>query len=93
VTLPDLWTEAEAAERLKVCARTLRTERKAGRLTYVLMRGCIRYTSDDLLAYIEGNRQCPSINEKAHHSGGIRSQSRVFDIEEARKELRNARPQ
>ena len=35
--LPDLLTEAEAAERLKVCARTLRKARISGQLTFVQM--------------------------------------------------------
>lgn len=78
-----LLTEREAAEMLRVCARTLRKERKAGRLSYVSIRGAIRYTNADLAEYIEKARQCPSIDEKAPRTGGMTSRSTVSDFAEA----------
>ena len=52
-----LLTEAEAAARLKVCERTLRKERQAGRLSYVLIGRCVRYTPEDLQTYVQRARQ------------------------------------
>lgn len=75
-----LLTEDEAAQALKVCARTLRKERKAGRLSYVSIRGAIRYTNADLAEYIEKARQCPSTDEKAPRSGNTTSRSTVSDF-------------
>ena len=49
-----LLTERQAAERLAVCERTLRKERQAGRLAYVLIGRCVRYAPADLETYIEG---------------------------------------
>lgn len=58
MTIPVLLTEPEAAERLKVCARTLRKARDAGRLTYVLIGRRILYTPEDLQRFIaESTRQ------------------------------------
>jgi hypothetical protein len=58
-----LLTEAEAADRLRVCTRTLRKARHAGLLHYVLIGRAIRYTLGDLESYIELLRQvqpaCP----------------------------------
>lgn len=51
-----LLTEDEAAERLRVCARTLRKERQAGRLPYVLIGRAVRYTLGDLESFIERAR-------------------------------------
>ena len=52
-----LLTEQEAAEALRVCTRTLRQARKDGRLTYVLIGRCVRYTMDDLESFIAVSRQ------------------------------------
>ena len=52
-----LLTEAEAAERLRVCQRTLREARKDGRLHYVLLGRSVRYTIDDLESFIASNRK------------------------------------
>ncbi len=58
-----LMTEPEAAERLRLCARTLREARKAGKLHYVLIGRAVRYTEQDLEAFIDSLRtvqkQCP----------------------------------
>lgn len=81
---PILLTEHEAADRLKVCARTLRKERQAGRLPFVRIGRSIRYAESDLAQFIERSRECPSIAAKAPHTGSTRSTSTVFDFEEAR---------
>lgn len=80
---PALLTEQEAAEALRVCARTLRKERKAGRLSYISIRGAIRYTNADLAEYIEKARQCPSTSEKAPRTGITTLRSTVSDFAEA----------
>ena len=82
--IPLLLTEAEAAAQLRVCTRTLRNERNAGKLTFHMIRGAIRYSPADLQAYIEKARQCPSISVKAPRSGNTRSPSTVFDFEVVR---------
>ena len=91
MTIPALLTEAEAAEVLKLCPKTLRKDRKAGRLTFRLFGSAIRYTMDDLTAYIEKARQCPSTDAKARRTGGSRSRSTVCDFEEARAAKASAR--
>ncbi len=49
-----LLTEEEAAEQLRLCPRTLRRERQAGRIRYVALAGRrIAYRPEDCLAYIE----------------------------------------
>lgn len=54
-----LLTETEAAARLRLCTRTLRKERQAGRLRYVLIGRTVRYTVEDLESYVEQLRQVP----------------------------------
>ena len=65
-----LLTEDEAAEQLKLCTRTLRKERQAGRLPYILIGRAVRYTLADLEAFVEASRQdqplCPPTNRKTH---------------------------
>lgn len=53
MSTPALLTEEEAAAAFRVCARTLRKERQAGRLSYILIGRCVRYDPSDLQAYIE----------------------------------------
>lgn len=59
-----LLTETEAAERLRLCPRTLRKARAAGLLHYVLIGRSVRYTVADLESYIDALRQkaapCPA---------------------------------
>lgn len=58
-----LLTEAEAAQRLRLSARTLRNARNDGLLRYVLIGRSVRYTIEDLESYIDLFRQvtapCP----------------------------------
>jgi hypothetical protein len=60
---PMLLTEPEAAERLRICTRTLRKARQSGLLHYVLIGRAVRYTVADLESYIDRLRQvqpaCP----------------------------------
>lgn len=48
-----LLTEDEAAARLQICGRTLRKERQAGNVRYILIGRCVRYHPDDLAQLIE----------------------------------------
>jgi hypothetical protein len=50
-------TEAEAAEALRLCPRTLRKARADGRLSYVLIGRAVRYTMRDLESFIDASRQ------------------------------------
>lgn len=52
-----LLTEAEAAERMRLCTRTLRKARQEGLLHFVLIGRAVRYTMADLESYIERLRQ------------------------------------
>ena len=75
-----LLDEESAARILAVCPRTLRKERKAGRLPYILIRGAIRYSPADLHDYIERARQCPSAGDQAPRIGNSTSRSTVSDF-------------
>ena len=57
MTAPALLTEAQAAEALQLCTRTLRKARQEGKLSYVLIGRAVRYTMDDLHGFIEASRQ------------------------------------
>src|SRR5690242_7971457 len=63
-----LLTEEEAARRLNLCPRTLRKERQAGRLPYILIGRAVRYTITDLEQFVEASRQdkapCQSTSRK-----------------------------
>lgn len=60
MTTQLLLTEAEAADRLRISARTLRKARAAGILPYVLIGRAVRYTMADLESYIEHLRRQPA---------------------------------
>lgn len=64
MTTPILLTEPEAAERLRLCTRTLRKARHEGLLRCILIGRAVRYTVEDLESYVEQLRQvqppCPS---------------------------------
>lgn len=79
MTAPALLTEAEAAEALRLCPRTLRKARKSGRLTYVLIGSRVRYKQSDLSDFIEAhtmtapvaNRPEPTVKRGASVNGNI----------------------
>ncbi len=77
-----LLTEAEAADRLRLCTRTLRKERQAGRLRYVLIGRAVRYTVEDLESYVEQLRQvqpaCPPVQPTRRISVSRRPGDRVI---------------
>lgn len=56
MTSPALLTEDEAAQALRVCARTLRKERQAGRLPYILIGRRVLYAPSDLETFLERAR-------------------------------------
>lgn len=50
---PDLLTEKQAAERLRVCTKTLYNMRRRGEIPFVRLKGrVIRYRIQDLDAFI-----------------------------------------
>lgn len=57
--LPALLPEAEAARRLGLKPRSLRSERASGRLPHRRVAGKVFYTEADLAAFIE-NSLCPA---------------------------------
>ena len=79
-----LLTEAEAAETLQLCPRTLRKARQDGALPFHQFGRTIRYSAADIQRFIERARECPSTDAKVRRSGNTRSRSMVFDFEEAR---------
>lgn len=72
-----LYTEPQAAEVLQVCTRTLRKARQEGRLTYVLIGRNVRYTLDDLDAFIEGSRQQNEQPRQAVTRRTVRRQGKI----------------
>ena len=50
-----LYTTETLGELLQVSPRTIRRERKEGRLPFVRVRGQIRYRESDVRAYLERN--------------------------------------
>ncbi|HEY0624638.1 helix-turn-helix domain-containing protein [Sphingomonas sp.] len=77
-----LLTEDEAAARLQICGRTLRRERQAGNVRYILIGRCVRYHPDDLDQLIEVKRTAdrPKPTKRtgkggrkiaANHGGGV----------------------
>lgn len=76
-----LLTEREAAERLRVCTRTLRKARHSGLLHYVLIGRSIRYTFSDLESYIDRLRQvqpqCPSPTPTRRSTAPTRRQGEI----------------
>ena len=54
-TVQKLYTTETLAELLQVSPRTIRRERKEGRLPFVRVRGQIRYRESDVRAYLERN--------------------------------------
>lgn len=90
---PGLLSEAAAAKWLGISPRTLRKLRHDGEVHYILIRTAIRYSLEDLESYVERHRQCPSIKEKVHPTGGIISPSQtVADFEAARKRRLSEKP-
>ncbi len=89
--LEPLLDEAAAALIMAVCPRTLRKERQAGRLPYIMIGRAIRYDAADILEYIEKARQCPSTAEKAPRSGNTTSRLTVSDFAEALARRENAK--
>ncbi|WP_211258284.1 helix-turn-helix domain-containing protein [Sphingomonas sanxanigenens] len=91
-----LLTEDEAAERLRLCSRTLRKERHAGRLPYVLIGRAVRYTISDLESFIERARQdqpaCPSTGPKTRRIGNTTSSSKVVAFTARQARPKNQRP-
>ncbi|MGW8201934.1 helix-turn-helix domain-containing protein [Sphingomonas bisphenolicum] len=79
---PILLTEPEAADRLRLCTRTLRKARQAGQLHYVLIGRAVRYTVEDLESYVEQLRQvqpvCPPVQPTRRISVPRRTGERVI---------------
>ena len=89
--LPKLYTESEAADRLRVCSRTLRKARQTGDLPFVRIGRSIRYSDSDLAQFIERSRECLSTAAKAPRSGNTTSRSTVSDFAEALAKRESAR--
>ncbi len=58
--MQKLYTTETLAELLQVSPRTIRRERKEGRLPFVRVRGQIRYRESDVRAYLEHNASMSS---------------------------------
>lgn len=67
-----LLTEQEAAARLQVCDRTLRKERQAGNIPYILIGRCVRYHPDDLAQLIASKRTTAAPQPTRHTGRGGR---------------------
>ena len=53
--MQKLYTSETLAELLQVSPRTIRRERKEGRLPFVRVRGQMRYRESDVRSYLERN--------------------------------------
>jgi len=85
-----LLDEPKAAAELDISARLLRKLRSAGEIEYIKIGGAIRYSIDDLRAFVEGKRVCASIEEKPAPITGPAARPKVVDIAAARaKHKRN----
>ena len=74
-----LLTEPQAAAHLAICPRTLRKARQQGQVTYVLFGRAVRYTLDDLAAFVDSHRQkealcspaAPAPKSRQHRATGV----------------------
>ena len=91
-----LLTPIEAADRLRVSERTLRTLKRQGLIRYIaLTERRIAYRAEDCDDYVAARiRQdeppCPSTSQRKAASGTTTSSSKVTGITEARDARRNA---
>lgn len=86
-----LMTEDEAAQALRLCAKTLRKARQQGELSFVRIGRNVRYSESDLAQFIERSRECLSTSAPARRSGNTRSRSTVLDFEEVRAKRTSAK--
>jgi hypothetical protein len=88
----QLLKEAEAAARLGICARSLRTIRQRGEIDFVLIGGAIRYSLADLARFIDERRtRCDSTKEQAAPTGGSISAGAVIAFDAVRARARAAK--
>lgn len=76
-----LLTSIEAAERLRICERTLRKARQRGEIAYIAVSDRrVAYTVEDCDAYIESRRRrdekCPSTKTLGRRIGNTTSSTR-----------------
>lgn len=64
--LPLLLTEARVAELLQLSIHTLRRERMSGRIGYTRLGSRIRYTENQVAAYLENQKVEPCHNQEKH---------------------------
>jgi len=69
-----LYTTETLAELLQVSPRTIRRERKEGRLPFVRVRGQIRYRESDVRQYLERNASLSAMGDSltSHANWGER---------------------
>jgi excisionase family DNA binding protein len=67
-----LYTTETLAELLQVSPRTIRRERKEGRLPFVRVRGQIRYRESDVRSYLERNASLTEGGSLGHATWGER---------------------
>jgi excisionase family DNA binding protein len=67
-----LYTTETLAELLQVSPRTIRRERKEGRLPFVRVRGQIRYRESDVRSYLERNASLTESGSLGHATWGER---------------------
>lgn len=77
-----LLTESEAAEAMRLSARTLREARKAGELHYVLFGRAVRYTIEDLESFVAArtkvNSPCPAATTLTKRSSRRRTTAQII---------------
>lgn len=53
ISIAPLLTVEEVAKRLSITRKTLYTLRKEGKLSAVLLKGCVRFTEKEIQRFIE----------------------------------------
>ncbi|WP_414714398.1 helix-turn-helix domain-containing protein [Sphingobium sp.] len=94
MTAPVLLTPEEAAERLHMCAKTLRRLRNEGLIRYVaLTERKIRFRPEDCDAFLESrireSTPCPSTSRQTRRSSSTTSNIVAADFTARRARKRN----
>lgn len=67
--LPEMYSEEEAAEILGISRWTLRRERAAGNIGFIMLARKPRYTMQMISEYLERNTTCPTKDTKSDNTG------------------------
>ena len=75
INIPKMYTEAEVAELLGCCTKTVARERERGKLGFVTIPGKIRYREDQVRRYIDDQTVAPCQETNENSAAGSGSAS------------------